>query len=134
MTTAHLTENNKAVCEILFRAHLAVASAADSGIAELAPAVHATAFEAAQYTYGVSAVQFAVVLDIASSNAHMTIAECVAQMLLDEREAAEQADRAQRAIDAEDVRRLLRNTVEFADWPDDRISRITAAILHGYRS
>jgi hypothetical protein len=131
---AHMTENNKAVCEILVRARLAVTSAADSEIAEMATAVHirTAAFEAARHTYGVSAAQFARVLGIANDNAHMSVAECVAQMLLDEREVAEQVEQERREHDAFMVEQILKMQSDVDAWPADRISRITAAILHGY--
>lgn len=134
MTTTpsvHMTENNKAVCEILVRAHLAVTSAADPEIAEMAASeVRNAAYGATRHTYGVSAGQFARVLGIANDNAHMSVAECVAQMLLDEREVAEQVEQERREMDAAMTEQVLKMQPG-DEWPADRISRITAAILHG---
>jgi hypothetical protein len=64
-------------------------------------------------------------------NAHMSVAECVAQMLLDERETAEQVEQERREMDAAMTEQVLK--MQSGDeWPADRISRITAAILRGY--
>jgi hypothetical protein len=78
----------------------------------------------------VSAAQFARVLGIVNDNAHMSVAECVAQMLLDEREIAEQVEQERREMDAAMTEQVLKMQPG-DEWPADRISRITAAILHG---